>query len=365
MSKLIKNLSPLFDKGPNWIEKSTLYLTIFGSHAYGTNIEGSDVDVKGIAIPPKEYFLGYSKKFEQFENKELDVVVYDIRKFFKLAADCNPSIIEVLYTEPEDHILLNPLGGRILQLRNQFLSKKAKHTFSGYAISQLKRINLHRRYILNPPKEFPTRQSMGLPERTLIPKDHLEAARAAIQKKIDSWGLDLDNVDKADRVKILNGINDVLTDIKVNTDNAWIGAARSIGFSDNFIELLDKERQYENKKKDWDSYNDWKKNRNQKRAETEVKFKYDTKHASHLVRLMRMCKEIVEKGQVIVKRPDKEELIEIRNGKWSYEQVPEFANKIDNELDISLKKSKLPEKPDHNLLDRELLLIVEEFFKYQ
>src|SRR4051812_39149436 len=84
----------------SWMDGRTVLLVRHGSHAYGTNVATSDEDFKGVAIPPKEYFHGYTKVYKQAELKapDPDAVVYDIRKFFNLAANCNPNIIEVLHT---------------------------------------------------------------------------------------------------------------------------------------------------------------------------------------------------------------------------------------------------------------------------
>ncbi len=135
-----------------WLPGRTIFLTLHGSHAYGTSTPTSDVDYKGVAVPPANYYHGIQNVFEQAEFKEpYDMVVYEVRKFFKLAADCNPSVIELLYTDPSDHVICTPAGEKMLAHRDLFLSKNAKHRFSGYAISQLKRIQTHRRWLLSLP----------------------------------------------------------------------------------------------------------------------------------------------------------------------------------------------------------------------
>jgi hypothetical protein len=83
------------------------------------------------------------------------------------------------------------------------------------------------------------------------------------------------------------------------------------------------------------------------------------KHAYHLIRLLRMCREILVDGKVIVKRPDKDELLAIRNGSWKYEELVEWANKQDEELTILMKTSKLPQVPDRAALDKLCQQIVE------
>ena len=153
------------------ISKGLIYLTTHGSRAYGLNTPESDWDVKGVCIPPKEYFFSPFKYFEQFEDREaiaslvrsikpdipadadIEGTIYDIRKFFKLAADCNPNMIDILHV-PEDQILyISPLGQRLRSQAQLFLSKKARHTFTGYAMAQLKRIRGHYERITNPPIE--------------------------------------------------------------------------------------------------------------------------------------------------------------------------------------------------------------------
>lgn len=96
-----------------WLERGLVLLVTHGSHAYGLATPESDLDLKGMTIPPREYFHGFSNVFEQAESKEPDMVVYDIRKFFKLAAECNPNIIEVLWCDEADHRVMTPLGRRL------------------------------------------------------------------------------------------------------------------------------------------------------------------------------------------------------------------------------------------------------------
>jgi hypothetical protein len=96
----------------------------------------------------------------------------------------------------------------------------------------------------------------------------------------------------------------------------------------------------------------WKNRRNKKRAKLEEKFGYDTKNAMHLVRLMRMGKEIMETGKVLVFRPDREELLEIRNGSWDYDQLDEYAQTMESEIIKICNTSTLPKEPNRNLLNK-------------
>lgn len=347
-----------------WIEDGTVLLVRHGSHAYGTNTESSDEDFKGVAIPTKEYFFGYTHKFEQAELKapDPDAVIYDIRKFFNLAAGCNPNIIEVLHTDPADHFIVTPLGQKILDNKDAFLSKRIKHTFLGYSVSQLKRIKTHKKWIMNPPSAPPTRASLGLPEQTLIPQDQLTAAFAEVQKELDRMQFDfMENLEEATKIEIRTNMATMLAEMKITSDEQFGAAARKIGLSDNFIEIMQKERQYTSAKREWDQYQNWKQTRNAKRSALEEKYGYDTKHAYHLVRLIRMCREVLMTGKVIVKRPDREELLAIRNGAWTYEELLAFAESEELLLNELYNTSTvLPKVPDQAKLDNLCIELVEE-----
>ena len=307
----------------DWLEKRTVLLVRHGAHAYGLATETSDLDIKGIAIPPKEYFLGFLKRFEQAESKQPDMSIYDIRKFFQLACDCNPNIIEVLWCDDGDVIQANWIGEAFRHFRASFLSKKARHTFSGYAHAQLKRIKTHKKWLLNPPTHKPERAEFDLPETTVVSKDIM----GAIENLEEKGTLD----------------------------------QHEIEFGPAVMHAYQRERAYHNALREWSQYQNWKANRNPARAEIEAKFGYDTKHAMHLVRLMRMCREILTQGKVIVKRPDREELLAIRNGAWGYDTLIEWAEAQDTEMETLAEKSALPHGPDRPYLDSLCKAWVEEF----
>lgn len=346
----------------SWIQDKTALLVRHGSHAYGTNVASSDEDFKGVCIPPKQYFFGTMHRFEQAELHEPDAVIYDIRKFFSLAADCNPNIVEVLHTDPSDHFIVSPIGETILAHKDDFLSKKIKMTFSGYAIAQLKRIKLHYRWTRHSVSAPPTRKELGLPEQTLIPQDQLMAASAEIQKEMDRFQFDfMGELSEPAKIEIRAIMAQMLAELKITAEQHWMSAARKVGLSDNFIEIMQKERAYTSAKREWDQYQTWKTNRNPTRAALEEKYGYDTKHAYHLVRLIRMCREVLLTGKVIVKRPDREELLTIRNGAWTYDQLIEFAEQQDQELtELYNTTTVLPKMPDREKLDKLCIELVEK-----
>ncbi len=347
----------------DWLEARTIYRAKHGSHAYGTSLPTSDLDIRGVAVPPREYFLGYLHRFEEAEQKgALDVVIFDVRKFMTLAADCNPNVLEILFVDPADRLTVTPQGERLLEHRQLFLSRKAKHTFSGYAMSQLKRIDTHRRWLLSPPKAPPTRAEFGLPERTVLPKDQLSAAESMMRKQIEAWELDLTPLDDAGKIQIRERLASLLAEQKLaaaDSEGQWHAAGRMLGFSDNFLDVLDKERRYQSTQRNWEQYQSWVRTRNPTRAQLEAQHGYDCKHGMHLVRLMRMCRELLETGCFNVRRPDAEELLSIRHGAWSYDRLMDWAKAQETDLAQVYLRSPLPAQPDRNAIDALCISIVE------
>ena len=249
----------------------------------------------------------------------------------------------------------------IIDNRDKFLSKRIRFSFAGYGYSQLKRLELHRNYLLNPPKSYPTRKELGLPNQTLIPADQLMAAEADIQKELDKLNFDfLEEVSEPVKIGIRSKMSEMLATLKITSDDQWLSAARTIGLSDNFIEIMHKERNYKNLKSQYDKYEEWKKNRNPIRAAMEAKFGYDGKNALYLIRLLRICVEVLSTRKVIVKRPDREELLSIKNGAWSYQKLIEEAEKLDKQAEELYKTSLLPKTPNFQELDSLCVDVVEK-----
>lgn len=340
----------------SWIKDRTILLVRHGSRAYNTYIEDSDEDFKGVTIPPEKYFYGFRNVFKQAELKDPnpDTVIYDLRKFFGLAAACNPNIIEVLFTDPSDHILVTKLGETLLEHRDAFLSKRIKYTMCGYAYDQLRRIELHRRWILSPPKELPSRESLGLPAEPLITKEQYDAASATIQKELEKFHFDfLEDCPEATKIAIRNAWHEMLVELEITTDDQWLSAARTIGLSDNFIEIMQQERMYRNKREEWNKYTKWLETRNPERHALEVKYGYDTKHGYHLVRLMTMAEEAMTTGKVIVKRIlDRERYLAIRRGEMPIDELLDFAKRTEKKLEnLYITTKILPDKPNFNKLE--------------
>lgn len=116
-----------------------ILLALGGSYAYGTNIETSDIDIRGCALNRKSDLIGLSC-FEQVIDSKTDTTIYGFNKLIRLLMNCNPNIIEMLGCKPEHYLYITEIGKQLLDNRKMFLSQKAADTFGGYALHQLRKL---------------------------------------------------------------------------------------------------------------------------------------------------------------------------------------------------------------------------------
>ncbi|MEC4894415.1 MAG: nucleotidyltransferase domain-containing protein [Oscillatoria sp. PMC 1051.18] len=333
------------------IEPRMILLALVGSQAYGTATPTSDRDYKGIFIAPKEYYLGF-KTIEQkdagwqseagsglfpFLDKVQDCVAYELRKFLTLIGNNNPNILEILWLDPEFYLYLTPLGERLIYYREDFLSQKVRGSFAGYAYAQIKKVESHRKWLLNPPECKPVPQDFGLNEDDYKPltksemnafleflymlvRDCIEYLDAAEELRI----LLLEKIDYKGLLKQHNLPEEVLPKIQEYTRS-----------TDDFIRLLHVSQAYRRSLREWEAYCQWRKRRHPERQELERKCGYDAKHMSHCIRLLKMGIEVLRDGVINVNRKkvgDADYLLTIRQGDVAYQEVKELADNLFNEL---------------------------------
>ncbi len=133
------------------LEQRLILLTLVGSRLYGTDIEDSDYDYKGVCIAPKDFYLGLNKKpfyleeiNQTFKDNEpclydvisnTDTKVLELTKFIGLLLTCNPNSLDLLWVP--SYVYLNPVAKDLIKHRDKFLSKRVKNSYSQYAKSQV------------------------------------------------------------------------------------------------------------------------------------------------------------------------------------------------------------------------------------
>ncbi|HEY3998923.1 MAG TPA: nucleotidyltransferase domain-containing protein [Candidatus Xenobia bacterium] len=141
---------------PRWMPNAIQYETMMGSTAYGVSSDASDIDVYGFCIPPKELVFphlagnipGFGRQVQPFEQyqqhhlkhsdgREYDFQIFGMAKYFHLAMENNPNIVDSLFTTHTSVLHCTRVGNMVREHRRLFLHRGCYHKFSGYAASQL------------------------------------------------------------------------------------------------------------------------------------------------------------------------------------------------------------------------------------
>lgn len=294
-----------------------LFLTLGGSYAYGTNIETSDVDVRGCAMNSKTDILGLSN-FEQVVNTQTDTTIYSFNKLVSLLLNCNPNTIEMLGCKSEHYFYISDVGQMMLDNKKIFLSQRAAASFGGYATQQLRRL-----------QNALARDKMAQAETEEHIRNAMERAFKAFKDRYDAFdcgGIELftdeSNRDDLDREVFCNIRLDRFPardfSVMINTLSNVIG---------NYEKL-----NHRNNKKDDNHLN---------------------KHAMHLIRLYLMCLDILEKEEINTYRyNDRDFLLSIRNGKFQNEdgtyrsEFFDMVNEYEKRLKYAKENTSLPSSPN-------------------
>lgn len=377
------------------VRSHTILLTLAGSRSYGIDGPTSDYDYTGIAIPPPTWERGPFRTFDNIGWKDEGTTgrtsaragileagregrIRSLDKFFREAVKCNANVIEALWVRDQDIQHCTAEGEALRALREQFLSKRAARAFGGYAFGQLSRMRNHYGFNHDGPPAIPSRKDFGLPEKPAMQMHQQGAADSFVRRYLHELAPWLQQRKNDERealwVAVLNIVSLIMEDegraYDPLTDN-WntieqetaYAAGRKLGMNENFIEYLRLEKEYAGLLKKRKDYESWLKNRNPARHGQELKFGYDCKHASHLLRLTSMGQEIMRGQGVLVYRPDRDKLLEVRHGEWPYERVLEEGHAQLKTL-YALTKAPdcpLPDAPDEQALGQQYIKLVNTF----
>ena len=322
IKKLLNTAEYSFLKEDKHLGNNIMLLTTGGSHAYGTNVKGSDIDIRGIALSRKEELLGLSS-FEQFEDKNTDTIIYEFNKVARLLLNCNPNIIEIMGTK-EEHIFILSNEGKLLKDNiDIFLSQRVIQSFGGYATAQLRRLQNALARDNYPQIEKENHILNSIINQMNHLKEHYE------QFTSDDISLYIDDSSKDDFEK------EIFMDISLKHYPLR-------DFKNIYSEMS-------NVVKDYNKLN----HRNKKKDDLHL-----NKHAMHLLRLLIMGTEILEgRGIKTYRETDREFLSDIRNGKYqnddgSYsKEYFELVDMYEKKMQYAAKNTNLPTLPDMKKID--------------
>lgn len=288
-----------------------------GSHAYGTNREDSDVDIRGVATNSSNYILT-GRDFEQVVDVPTDTTIYSVDKLFKLLCQCNPNTIELLGLKPDHYLYKNKIGEMILDNKHLFLSKVAIHSFGGYANDQLRRMENKSNAVSTPLKK----------EEGIV-----KSIQNAMYTIASKHALMPD-----DALSIYVDGDDNNADIFMDVTLTHYPLRDYCGV---YAELNQIVKEY--------------KKGNNHRNTNAITHNKLGKHMMHLVRLYLMCFDILEKGEISTYREHDLPLLNgIRNGDYINEDrqpTPEFYDllgDLEKRFNYAKINTSLPDRVDTN-----------------
>jgi predicted nucleotidyltransferase len=317
-----------------------MFVTFGGSYAYGTNIEGSDIDIRGVTANTVQELIGLTH-FEQLIDNNTDTTIYGMGKYVSLVAACNPNVIEMLGAEPEMYTHVSKTGKMLIDNRKLFLSRRAANAFGGYATAQLRRLQV------NIAKHRVSPEQKG--------EFMLNTCNTAMRVLEDAHGVPNGTV----RLGLANHLDDEGEPIVcVYPDyNYDIFAKDGIPLTE-YAAYLSELRGIVKSYGSLGPRND----RAKEKSDAQL-----NKHAMHLIRLYLMAFDILEKEEINTYRyADREELLAIRNGKYMAQDgtfVPEFfvmVDKYEARLKRDYAETSLPDKPDMKKVENLVIEINKE-----
>ena len=370
-----------------------LYEYIRGSHLYGLNNEDSDVDTSGVFVCTSDELFGCYGYKPQVSDPRHDNTWFEIGELIRLLLKSNPTVLEALFV-PEDKVLgpVHPLMQMVIDCREQFLSKQCFHPFFGYAKSQIEKARGLNKKIVNP-----------ITER-LTPYDFIYTFKGQGSTKFRDWlanrGLHqeycgLVNVpnmheiygvyydfgahvaarqDWKDDVAFLTYAYEYYKDRDIEETKDRLGGMAPIGYrgvidaeEGNELRLSsveDKHKRpvcfisynkdgYSTHCRQYAEYQEWVRERNPKRYESNLDKNYDSKNMMHCFRLMHIAAEIAEgKGMILQRTWDRQFLMDVRNHKYEYDEIIEMLERDKERMNQLMEQSTIREKIDTGFVNQ-------------
>lgn len=342
--------------------KHILLKCISGSQAYGLALPHSDTDLKGIFIVPKEEFYGLHYT-DQVNNDTNDEMYYEIKKFIDLLLKNNPNILELLST-PEDCILYrHPVMDLIKP--EMFLSKLCSQTFGQYAYAQIKKARGLNKKIVNP---------VEIKRKTIL--DFCYTVKGQGSMPITQWLASCDYIQEDIGLVRIDHMRDIYAVFhRLQSDERFNGIysgenANDVSLSSVPAPCVPLAIMYFNKDgytmhcKEYRQYWEWVEKRNEERYENTLSHgkNYDAKNMMHVFRLLNMAEEIALHDKVNVRRPEREWLLRIRSGAFTYEDLLKQAEDKIEVINRLFERSDLPDQPDPVIAENLLVNIREKLY---
>lgn len=340
-----------------------LFECVTGSRAYGTDTPSSDTDLRGVFVSPRDCFFGL-QQVDQLSDESNDETYYEIGRFVKLLLKNNPNILEILFSEEEMIRFRHPLFSRIRP--EWVLSRLCESTFAGYAMTQIQKARGLNKKIVNPmegPRKTVLEFCFVVDGQGSIPVSDWLANRGVRQDQCglvkiphmrDTYGVYVDGEGTSGYKGIIR--NDESTELNLSSipkneePIGWMNFNKD-GFKKHCREYRE--------------YQAWMEERNESRYATNIEHgkNYDSKNLMHTFRLLDVAEEIAREKIIRVRRPNRDFLMRIRNGEFSYEELIVRAEEKVEAIREYFASSDLPDEPETLALEGALIEIREQWYR--
>jgi predicted nucleotidyltransferase len=365
-----------------------IYKCLVGSHAYGTNIEGSDFDYKMVYIQTPESVLEHG--YQEQVNLSKDETAYELRRFVELCCTGNPTMLELLYS-PEDCIIMqHPIFEELVKNRDKFLSKSCRWSFGGYAFAQIekaeglnKKMNWEKTKIerknpidfcwvvLNHDTQITIQEYQESGDKSnKNATSELKPLKQGVYP-LHNW-LEIKNLTQNDVVlaKLNHSKEGYQLYELANPQGIVTDISNDLRTSETPFDALPiatvlfNPDSYSRHCKEYKEYQEWLSKRNvQRYVDIEGHGQQiDGKNLLHCVRLLDVGTEIAQGKGIMVRRPNAAYLIEIRKGKHDLKTILANCREKLAELDKSYEIANLPDKVDRGFWTKLVTKIRKEFY---
>jgi hypothetical protein len=342
-----------------------LFECIAGSQSYNLHTPQSDLDIRGVFVLPETDYYGLNY-IEQVHDEKNDIVFYELRRFVQLSYNNNPNILEML-AMPECCILYKHPAFDYLKIED-FLSKRCKETFAGYARSQISKAHGLNKKIMTP---------MDKVRKTLLDFCYIVEGYGSIA--INEWlmaqGFEQQNCGLV-HIPHTKNVYAVFHDatgtegyegiIKKNFSNEVSTSSTRKGVLPEATLFCNIEG-YSLYCKQYKEYWEWVEKRSEVRYENTVAHgkNYDAKNMMHTFRLLDMALEIVRDGKIIVERQNRDYLLKIKMGEFMYDELLEIAEAKMQDIETAFATCTLPMQPDFEAIQASLVAIRRTIYRAQ
>jgi predicted nucleotidyltransferase len=296
-----------------------------GSALYGTATETSDTDYSGVFVPPKEALFGLSpvdnidmsivSKGENGRNTKeaVDLQLHSVQKFARLAIQGNPAVLEMLFVPDACVVYGTDYFNLITQCRKSFIGMQIIPRFVGYASSQKHKMIIRSN------------------EWTALNNMYEWLSRFAHRVTLDELENNPDHKLFCWFDKEYCHVGTIMLQRGIIVKNASSILYERISKGTNRQEII-------------------------------LKYGYDSKFASHLIRLLMECKELLQTGELEFPLRYADYILQIKRGDFAITEVLDAASRLEDDIRLIAETKPLPPTGDFNVVEQAVVKCTEEFW---